>query len=86
MANDALAGTKLAAPGECCDTMRGILGSDDYEPLFSLEEDGAIYITVGLGETEEDGAGLLDHVMSYCPFCGTRQPEPQDAEIEVKLS
>ncbi|MDZ4790485.1 MAG: hypothetical protein SGJ17_04650 [Hyphomicrobiales bacterium] len=75
---------KTVTPGECCETMRGILASDDFEPLFSLEDDGAIYITVGLGETEEDGAGLMDHVMSYCPFCGAKQPEPREGETEVK--
>ncbi len=86
MATDAPHGTELAVAGECCETLRGILEADDYEPLFSLEDNGSIYITVGLGESEEDGAGLLDHVMSYCPFCGTRQPEASDAETEVKSS
>jgi hypothetical protein len=68
------------AAGECCDALRGVLSSQDFEPLFSLEDDGRIYMTVGLGETEEDGAGLLDHIMNYCPFCGAKATSGDDGE------
>jgi hypothetical protein len=69
--------------GSCCDALKDALTSEDFEPLFAIDESGVLYMSVGLLETEaEDEPNMVDHPVYFCPFCGTRLQT--EAEVEAK--
>jgi hypothetical protein len=58
--------------GTCCETLRDAMGSDEFEPLISVADDGILYATIGLVDVDEEAPGLVEYPMLFCPFCGTR--------------
>ena len=56
--------------GSCCEILKDVLQSDEFEPLIA-EEDGVLYMSIGLMEAEEeDEPNMVDHPVFFCPFCG----------------
>lgn len=69
--------------GNCCDELKEALEGGDFEPMFTVGEDGILYMAVGFIELEDDEAGTIDHPIFFCPFCGTKTQDK--AEVMAKL-
>ena len=65
-------GTATHGFGSCCMDLKEAMSGADFEPLITVGEAGVLYMSVGLVETEDDEAGMVDHPLFFCPFCGTR--------------
>jgi hypothetical protein len=78
--------------GTCCQDLKEVLSGADFEPLLYEAEDGVLYLSVGIldtdeeenAEDDEEGPGFLDHPVYFCPFCGTRVQTPEDVEAKAK--
>ena len=68
--------------GSCCETLKDALAGGEFEPLIAVGEDGVLYLSVGMVEIEDEGPGMIDHAVMFCPFCGT-QLQTED-EVEAK--
>jgi hypothetical protein len=69
--------------GSCCEALKDALTSEDFEPLFAVDESGVLYMSVGLLDAEaEDEPNMVDHPVYFCPCCGTRLQT--EAEVEAK--
>jgi hypothetical protein len=69
--------------GSCCEGLKDAIAGEDFEPLIAVDEDGVLYMSVGLLETEkEDEPNMVDHPVFFCPFCGTKLQTPE--EIDAK--
>ena len=74
--------------GSCCDNLREAMQSEDFEPLISTDDDGVLYMSVGLlGPDEEDeDANTIDYPVFFCPFCGTKLQTPEDIDGKTNSS
>ncbi|MEM7775055.1 MAG: hypothetical protein AAF732_05555 [Pseudomonadota bacterium] len=70
--------------GTCCDTLAGAMAEEEFDPLIAVGDDGILYMAVGsIIEDDDDEAGIVEHPVFFCPFCGTKL---QDAdEVMRKL-
>ncbi len=69
--------------GSCCEAMHDAIAGEDFEPLFTVGEDGILYMAVGLVTVEEDEQeepGMIDHPVFFCPFCGTGLQTAEEVE------
>ena len=62
--------------GSCCDSLKDALAGEEFDPLISVGEDGVLYFSVGIVDLEDEEAGMIDHPLFFCPFCGTRLQDP----------
>lgn len=73
--------------GSCCTSLKDALsggeGEDGFEPLFSVGDDGVLYMSVGLVEMDEDESGMMEHPVFFCPFCGTKLQTPEEVDAKV---
>jgi hypothetical protein len=70
--------------GGCCEIMKDILESEDFEPLVAEDENGVLYMSIGLVETEqEDEPNMVDHPVFFCPFCGTKLQAPEEVDSKT---
>jgi hypothetical protein len=70
--------------GDCCDTMKDVLESEEFEPLIAADEEGILYLSIGALDAEkEDEPNMVDHPVFFCPFCGTKLQTPE--EVDAKL-
>jgi hypothetical protein len=70
--------------GSCCEGLKDALTSEEFEPLFAVDEAGVLYMSVGLIDAEgEDEPNMVDHPVYFCPFCGTKLQTEE--EVEAKL-
>ena len=75
--------------GTCCELLAGAMSEDDFEPLFTVGEDGILYMAVGLldgdpDDDEDDEAGMVDHPVFFCPFCGTKLQDPDAIQAQLE--
>ena len=56
----------------CCSAMDAVLRADEFEPCFTVDDDGVLCLTVGITDIEEDEPTLVLEPIIFCPFCGTR--------------
>ncbi len=71
--------------GSCCEDLNEVLTAEDFDPLLYVGDDGVLYLSVGILDTEdEEEGGFLDHPVYHCPFCGT-QLQSAD-EVDSKLA
>jgi len=56
--------------GSCCDELRQAL-EEVPNPQFRVEANGVLFMVIGSIKSQE-GVGLLDHAVLFCPFCGTK--------------
>lgn len=68
--------------GKCCDGLKDAMTGDDFDPLIA-EEDGVLYLAVGLVEMEDEEQGMVDHPLFYCPFCGTKVQDPEEVKAKI---
>lgn len=72
--------------GSCCVELKEAMNSEDFEPLITVSEDGVLYMSVGLIDVEdEEDAGMVDHPMFFCPFCGTKLQSPEEIRAKSGL-
>jgi hypothetical protein len=78
------ADTAGAGFGSCCEGLKDALTSEEFEPLFAVDEAGVLYMSVGLiGAQGEEEPNMVDHPVYFCPFCGTKLQTEE--EVEAKL-
>jgi hypothetical protein len=78
------ADTAGAGFGSCCEGLKDALTSEEFEPLFAVDEAGVLYMSVGLIDAEgEEEPNMVDHPVYFCPFCGTKLQTEE--EVEAKL-
>ena len=71
--------------GGCCEIMKDVLESEDFEPLVAEDENGVLYMSIGLVETEqEDEPNMVDHPVFFCPFCGAKLQTPEEVDAKGK--
>ena len=70
--------------GSCCELLKDAMGDTDFDPLISVgEEDGVLYLSVGLIDVEEEQPGSVDFPMYFCPFCGTRLQTQEEVDAKA---
>jgi hypothetical protein len=70
--------------GNCCESLKDAMGSEEFEPLIAQDEDGVLYMSVGMLDTEtEEDPNMVDHPVYFCPFCGTKLQTPEDVDAKV---
>ena len=70
--------------GSCCQSLKEAMTADEFEPLISVgEEDGILYMSVGLVAMDDDEPGMVEHPIFFCPFCGSKLQSPD--EVDAKL-
>ena len=70
--------------GTCCDLLKDAMSDADFDPLISVgEEDGILYMSVGLIDVEEDQPGSVDFPVYFCPFCGTKLQTPEEVDAKA---
>ena len=80
------AGTSAKRPGgfgDCCDELAEAIGGADFEPLITVGTDGILYSAIGLVEMEDGEAGMYDHPIFFCPFCGTKVQDPEVVHAQI---
>ena len=61
-----------------------MLESEEFEPLIAVDEDGVLYMSVGLLDAEkEDEPNMVDHPVFFCPFCGTKLQTPEEVDAKA---
>jgi len=67
-----MAGSAGKSSDACCSALDAVLTADDFEPCFTVDDDGVLCLTVGITDIEEDEPTLVLEPIIFCPFCGTR--------------
>ena len=70
--------------GSCCGELKEALGSQDFDPLITVGDDGVLYMSVGLIDLEDEDASIVDHPIFFCPFCGSKLQSPDEVKAKVK--
>jgi len=66
-------GSPSGRPGDaCCSALDAVLSADEFEPCFTVDDDGVLCLTVGITDIDEDEPTLVLEPIIFCPFCGTR--------------
>ena len=62
--------------GDCC---RDLADAMQQPPnsFFHVGDNGVLYLAVGYVGTEE-GPGLFEHAVLFCPFCGSELQSRQE--------
>jgi hypothetical protein len=69
--------------GNCCEILKDVLESDEFEPLIAADDNGILYMSIGVVDVEkEDEANMVDHPVFFCPFCGSKLQTP--GEVDAK--
>jgi hypothetical protein len=68
--------------GSCCEGLKDVLTSEEFEPLIAVDDSGVLYMSVGMLDAESDEANMVDHPVYFCPFCG--KGLQTEAEVESK--
>lgn len=69
--------------GDCCDQLQDAITATDFEPLITIGDDGILCAAIGLVEMEDGEAGMYDHPIFFCPFCGTKLQDPEVVEAQI---
>ena len=73
--------------GSCCEDLKDVLESDEFEPLIAADDDGILYMSIGLVDAEEeDEPNMVDHPVFFCPFCGTKLQTPEEVDAKAGAS
>jgi hypothetical protein len=70
--------------GGCCEIMKDVLESEEFEPLVAEDDNGILYMSIGLVDAEqEDEPNMVDHPVFFCPFCGTKLQAPEEVDSKT---
>jgi hypothetical protein len=70
----------------CCNELKEAMAGEDFEPLVAQGDDGVLYLTVGLVDLDDDEAGMVDHPMYFCPFCGARLQTEDEVQAKIEAN
>lgn len=70
--------------GSCCAELKEALAGDDFDPLITENEDGILYMAVGLIDLDNEEPGMVDHPIFFCPFCGSRLQTAEEVKAKVE--
>jgi hypothetical protein len=72
--------------GDCCENLKDAMQGEDFEPLIAVDDDGILYMSVGLLGLDGEGseANTIDYPIFFCPFCGSKLQTPE--QIDAKTS
>ncbi len=79
MPNPSDGGSKF---GSCCDAMKEVLESKEFDPLLAVGEEGILYMSIGMLEADDGAANVIDHPVFFCPFCGTEVQTEEQVEAK----
>ena len=68
--------------GSCCEDLKEVITSDEFDPLVAVGDDGILYMSIGMLDADNGEANVIDHPVFFCPFCGTKVQTQE--EIEAK--
>ena len=70
--------------GSCCQELKEVMESDDFEPLIAVDDDGVLYMSIGFMESDKGGTAedMVDHPLYFCPFCGTKVQSPEEVDAK----
>jgi hypothetical protein len=69
--------------GNCCEGLKDALTSEEFEPLMAVDDQGVLYMSVGLLDAEGEEPNMVDHPMYFCLFCGTKLQTEQEVEAKA---
>jgi hypothetical protein len=69
--------------GGCCEGLKDVLTSEEFEPLIAVDDQGVLYMSVGMLNAESDEADMVDHPIYFCPFCGTKLQTEEEVEAKT---
>jgi hypothetical protein len=64
--------------GSCCAALKEVITTKEFSPLIEVGDDGVLYMSVGIVDSENEDDGMVDYPVFFCPFCGTQVQEPDD--------
>ena len=71
--------------GSCCEVLKDVMESDEFEPLIAEDDDGVLYMSIGMVDPEkDDDPNMVDHPVFFCPFCGTKLQTPEEVDAKAK--
>ena len=71
--------------GSCCEVLKDVLESHEFEPLIAEDDDGILYLSIGMVDPEkEDDPNMVDHPVFFCPFCGAKLQTPEEVDAKAK--
>ena len=62
--------------GSCCKDLNDAMTSPP-QPLFRVQDNGVLYLTVGYAETPQ-GVAWYDQAPLFCPLCGIQIQNRED--------
>ncbi len=72
--------------GGCCEGLKDALTNQDFEPLIAVDDQGVLYMSVGLLDAEGEEPNMVDHPMYFCPFCGTKVQTEEEVEAKANAA
>ena len=75
-------GSDASQFGSCCDELKEVLDSSEFDPLIAVGDNGILYMSIGMLQAEEGEANVVDHPVFFCPFCGTQVQTVEDVEAK----
>jgi hypothetical protein len=70
--------------GSCCAELKEALAGEDFDPLITENEDGILYMAVGLIDLDNEEPGMVDHPIFFCPFCGSKLQTAEEVKAKVE--
>lgn len=73
--------------GTCCDMLKEAMSGSEFTPLITLgDEDGILYMAVGMIDEDEEEPGMVEFPLYHCPFCGTGLQTPEEVDAKTTTS
>lgn len=72
MAAGTSGGSGAAKGKACCSALDAAMTGEDYEPCFTVDDDGVLCVAIGITDIDEDEPTLVLEPVIFCPFCGTK--------------
>jgi hypothetical protein len=68
--------------GSCCEALKEVLETKEFDPLMAVGDDGVLYMSIGMLDAEGGEANVIDHPVFFCPFCGSELQTEEDVEAK----
>lgn len=70
--------------GTCCETLKDAMSDEEFDPLITVDDDGVLYMAVGILDVEEEQPSTVDYPIHHCPFCGTLLQTQDEVDSKSK--
>lgn len=68
--------------GSCCNDLKEVMAGEEFEPLVTVGDNGVLYMSVGIIDEGDEGGGMIDHPVFFCPFCGSKLQSEDDVRAK----